>query len=131
VEEIIKKLVLKLNASSGAIMVVDEREKVLKCGASYNMPDVWVQLVNPLENTPDKNTNGRVAVTGKAEIINNMNIDFHGHPIYSVIVVPIKKSEIVIGNIEIITDDHTKNFDAFDQAILEQAAKQDLASLIP
>ena len=127
-EEAIKKLVLDLGASSGAVMVVDEEAKVLRCGASYNMPDVWVELVNPLENTPDSNTNGRVACTGVAEISNNDNIIFHGYPINSIIVVPIKNNGIVVGNIEIISDSD-KTFDDKDQEALENSTVY-LAGLI-
>jgi hypothetical protein len=128
-DEIIKKLVLELKASSGAIMIVDYKNKVLACGAHYNMPDVWVQLVNPLEHSTDKNTNGRVALTGVAEIENGTNVDFHGHPIASYIVVPIKKNEIVVGNIEILSDDPNFKFSNQDLATLERSAEQELAPL--
>ncbi len=124
------KLVKQLGASSGAIMVVDEKDKVLRCSASYNMPQVWIDLVNPLENTPDKNRNGRVAVTGIAEIANHMDVEFHGHLISSIIVVPVKKAGKVVANIEIITDDPSVTFGAEDQAILEQAAEEDVLPLI-
>jgi len=127
-EEAIKKLVLDLGASSGAVMVVDEEAKVLRCVASYNMPDVWVKLINPLENTPDRNTNGRVACTGVAEISNNDNVIFHGYPINSIIVVPIKNNGNVVGNIEIISDTD-RTFDDKDKEHLE-ASNEDLAGLI-
>jgi GAF domain-containing protein len=127
-DTIIKKLVLDLGASSGAIMVVNEDAKVLSCGASYNMPDVWVKLINPLENIPARNTNGRVACTGVAEISNNDNVMFHGYPIESIIVVPIKNNDIVVGNIEIISD-NDKVFDTNDQKHLESYTEE-LAKLI-
>jgi hypothetical protein len=129
-EEIIKKLVVQLGASSGAIMVVDEEAKVLRCGASYNMPEVWVKLVNPLESSPDRNRNGRVAVTGIAETVNGYNIEFHGHLIASIIIVPVKRSGKVIANIEIITDDKNKAFTVADQDVLEQVANDVLSSRI-
>ena len=121
-EDLIKKLVKDLGASSGAIMVVDSEENLLRCGASYNMPDVWVQLTNRIENKPG-NTNGRVAYSGNAEILNNLNIQFHGHPIGSVIVVPIKVSGKVIANIEIIHDDTVQTFSEDDQRSIEASAE--------
>jgi hypothetical protein len=129
-DEIIKNLVLELKASSGAIMIVDYKNKVLTCGAYYNMPDVWVQLINPLEHSTDKNTNGRVALTGVAEVHNGTNVDFHGHLIASYVVVPIKKNEKVVGNIEIISDDPNFIFTDKDMATLEKAAAKELAPLI-
>jgi GAF domain-containing protein len=128
-QELIKKLVLELGASSGAIMVVDEQAKVLRCGASYNMPQVWIDLVNPLENTPDKNRNGRVAITGIAETVNNYNVDFHDHHIGSIIVVPVKHDGKVVANIELIAEDNEKRFTDSDQKILEEASAEVIAAL--
>lgn len=128
-EDAIKRLVTELGASSGAIMVVDSEANLLRCGASYNMPDVWVQLTNRIENNPD-NTNGRVAYSGNAEILNNLNIQFHGHPIGSVIVVPIKDSGRVIGNIEIISNPQDKIFTKEDQTILENEAETTFLPLL-
>ncbi len=127
-DEYIERVVKDLGASSGAIMVVFEKDGVLRCGASYNMPQVWIDLVNPLENTPDKNTNGRVASTGIAEISNNCNQNFHGYPINSIIVVPVKANGNVVGNLEIISDSD-KTFDVNDQKYLEDST-QELVSLI-
>ena len=128
-EELIKELVIKLSASSGAIMGVDNTDRVLRCGASYYMPDVWVKLVSPLENTPDRNGNGRIAIIGLAEIVNGYDVEFHGYRIGSIIIVPVKKSDEVVANIQIISDNKNKIFTATDQKVLELTADAILSAL--
>lgn len=124
----IQSIVTKLGASSGAIMVVDEQAKVLRCAASYNMPDAWVNLVNKLEIAPG-NSNGTVACTGKVSIENNLNEMFHGHLLDSVIVVPVKSEGRVVANIEIVSDKKDRTFDVADRKYLETQTKSVLVLL--
>lgn len=122
-KERIETIVKEMNASSGAIMVRSkEDENLLVCDASYNMPTVWEELVNKVEDSPN-NMNGTVAFTGKPIIANGVNKIFHGYPVNSVIVVPVIKSGKVVANIEVISDTDDRIFDESDLEYLQEKAE--------
>ena len=111
-----------MNASSGAIMVRSkDDENLLVCGASYNMPQVWEELVNKVEDNPN-NMNGTVAYTGRPMIANKVDKIFHGYPVGSVIVVPIFDDDRVVANIEVIHDIGDKTFNNKDLEYLQKEA---------
>jgi hypothetical protein len=123
-EKVIKKIVEELNASSGAIMVRSPKDdNLLVCGASYNMPKVWDNLVNTVEDNP-KNLNGTVAFTGKPITANKVNKIFHGYPVNSVIVVPVLRSGKVVANIEVISDTDKRFFSDEDLKYLQKEAEK-------
>lgn len=123
-EKVIKKIVEELNASSGAIMVRSpEDDNLLICGASYNMPKAWDDLVNRVEDNP-KNLNGTVAFTGKPKIANSLNIIFHGQPVGSVIVVPVMRLNKHVVNIEIMHYSYDQVFSDEDLKYLQREAEK-------
>ena len=109
----LETLVKDIGASSAAIMVPNTAEKYLYCFDSYNMPTEWVEIKNSFDKYSSYG-NVHVYKTGNPKITNSLKIPFHGHYIESVMIVPIKQKDKVIGTLELIHSSLNKTFNKSD-----------------
>lgn len=116
----------QVNGWGAAIMKPNYDKSVLICAEHFNLPDDWVALTNPLDDT----TLNGISFTKSETVIRN---HLHQktvrdaptkHAIEAIIVVPIQKGQQTIGTVEIIADDINVQFGAMEQALVEEAASE-------
>lgn len=119
-KELLKELVVSLQAECGCVMLYDSNENLLNCAAEHNLPENWKSLTNEPDET---SMSGLVYSSGESIVKNNLLLELHGHKVQSVLVVPIEKDMEIIGTIEII---NKKNglFDSRDRSNAAEAANR-------
>src|ERR1700712_1280158 len=120
----LQKLCESINGFTASIMLPDYENNVLRSTICYNLPADWAALTNPFDGTTD---NGNSFVNDVTVIKNGLQQKTLRtaetmHPIESVIVVPIKKSEKVIGTLVVLGDDPNTTFGKEDLAIMQRYA---------
>lgn len=121
------QLAAQTGASSIAVMQVDKDKKLLVCADSYNQPDAWDALTNPLD---DSTMNGRVWGSGKSLVANNLSTILEGYPVTAVLIVPIKRDRAVIGTLELISNQPGKEFSDKDLEATTRYVKSEGSSLL-
>lgn len=117
----LEKLVEKLDAWGGAVMVYDEEKDALVCAASVNIPKDWAEIENPMGSS---SLNEEAYTYASIIKMNDLNIDSlpgteSKHPITAVLIGPIKKGRKILGTIEILHDEEEKEFSHKDEKLLK------------
>jgi transcriptional regulator with GAF, ATPase, and Fis domain len=115
-KELIKELVVSLQAECGCIMLYDSNENLLYCAAEHNLPENWKHLTNYPDET---SMNGLVYSSGEPLIKNNLLLNLSGHEVKSVLIIPIEKDLEIIGTIEVVN----KKNGLFDKKDRDKAAE--------
>ena len=115
----LKEIIQKVGAESAAIMAPHLNEPYLFCKESINMPPEWVEIKNPIDNLTN---NGRVYLSGQSYIAEHIDIEFVGHSISSILIVPIKKGKKPIATLELIISDTGKSLNKDAQKVAEDFA---------
>ena len=118
----LKKLVLKLKAWGGAVMVYDEKKDALLCAASVNIPKDWAEIENPMGSSSLNEESFTYASIIKR---NDLNLESllgteSKHTITAVLIGPIQKGKKILGTIEILHDEQGKEFTHRDEKLLKE-----------
>lgn len=119
----LKKIVEEIGADSAAIMAPNVTEGCLFCYESFDMPQEWVEIKNPLdEQRPGGNV--QVYTTGTPSISNHIRVMFHGYLIDSVMIVPVYRDGNIIATLELIRDEDNRAFTKEDMENALEFAKE-------
>lgn len=116
----------KVNGWGAAIMTPNSDNEVLMCAAHFNLPEDWVALTNPLDDTT---LNGLSFTHNRTVIKNHVHAKTirdaqTRHAVEAIIIAPIKRGSHTLGTLEIIADDITVKFGPAQQMIVEEAAAE-------
>lgn len=132
IEAIIAQCCTKIGGFTAAVMIFDDKDKLLKTKYSYNLPKSWAELTNTLDTSTD---NGTAFTEQRTVIRNHLGLSTlrntkPDHAIESVIVVPITKDETMLGTLVVLGDSPGASWDGSEEGVMRDAAKAIADTLI-
>jgi hypothetical protein len=121
--EKLREICRQVNGWGAAIMKPDYDKNLLICIEHFNLPDDWVSLTSPLDDTTLNGTSftkNRVIIRNHLHQKSVRNAPTQ-HAVEAIIIVPLIRDTQTIGTIEIIADDINVRFGPEQQIQIEEA----------